>query len=79
MKQEDYKIKCIICETSVDCSKCEFNRICEQKDSTSFCICKTCSKKQDIYNLYVDAIKRKFPSLKSTPKTKIIEFLKEDH
>ena len=45
---------CIICGREFPCTECPYEKICRSKDFPSYCICKNCLGKPELYRLYLE-------------------------
>jgi len=44
---------CFFCRTDFPCTDCEFLSMCKSKDMPTYCFCKKCSDKPELYRKYV--------------------------
>ena len=59
------ELQCIVCGKPAGCDFCEFRDSCDIANVSPFCICKICSEKKEIFNLYQNSTNKKFPILNS--------------
>jgi hypothetical protein len=50
---------CLICGKEFLCSECKYYDSCPSRDLPFHCICKSCSKKNKLYDRYVERDKRR--------------------
>lgn len=45
---------CLICGGEFLCVECHYEKMCKSKDFPSYCICKNCLNKPELYKLYLE-------------------------
>jgi hypothetical protein len=46
--------RCFICKVSFPCTSCSHEMSCSTSDIPLYCICNSCRKRTDLYDLYVE-------------------------
>ena len=56
-------IPCMICGKHAGCEGCEFRDACDISNVSPNCLCRDCSQKDDVLQLYLKSAGGRFPSL----------------
>jgi hypothetical protein len=53
------ELKCFVCGNKTGCNECEYLTDCEQRTTSKYCICDTCSKQDESFQNYKQAFEAK--------------------